>query len=91
LARFLLPYHETLLFGELNMAIVIKDVSMTEELDRKAQTAVRGGDSLLLVGPPIWERYFPVGFPSPIPFPVGCPGEGGPKPFDPALLQTARS
>jgi hypothetical protein len=76
------------------LTIVIKDVSMTEELDHKALTAVRGGDNFRLVGPPLWERYLPpslpIGFPSPIPFP-GEVGGQCPEHFDPARLQTAHS
>jgi hypothetical protein len=54
------------------MTIAIEDISMTEELDHKALTAVRGGDLAHPVTLP-WEgslpRSLPIAFPLPIRFP----------------------
>jgi hypothetical protein len=64
------------------MTIAIEDISMTEELDRTALTAVRGGN-LVLVRPVPWEDSlpqfpaFPSGFPFTTGFPDVCPEEDG--------------
>jgi hypothetical protein len=49
------------------MTIAIEDISMTEELDRKALTAVRGGDLAHPVTMP-WEGSLPPSLPA-VPFP----------------------
>ena len=48
--------------------IAIEDISMTEELDRKALTAARGGVAIISRSP--WEDSFPrlPGFPTGFPF-----------------------
>ena len=75
------------------MKIVTEDISMAEELDRKASTAVRGGVALLQpVEQPVWRcdfpqfPSFPSGFPFTGPNPVGHPV---PQVIDPSnpLLQ----
>jgi hypothetical protein len=66
------------------MTIAIENISKTGELDRKALTAVRGGNLTLVPIPPApWEDYlprhslFPSGFPFPNGFPDVCPKEDG--------------
>jgi hypothetical protein len=51
------------------MTIAIEDISMTEELDRKALTAVRGGDLAHPVTMP-WEGSLPPSLPIAFPFPI---------------------
>jgi hypothetical protein len=64
------------------MTIAIEDISMTEELDRKAQTAVRGGN-LVLTCPSPSEDWLPSmppfpSFPSGFPF-TTCLPDGWPR------------
>jgi len=54
------------------MTIAIEDISMTEELDRKALTAVRGGDLARPVTMP-WEGSLPGSLPVAFPFPIRFP------------------
>jgi hypothetical protein len=54
------------------MTIAIEDISMTEELDRKALTAVRGGDLAHPVTMP-WEGSLPPSLPIAFPFRPVCP------------------
>jgi len=54
------------------MTIAIEDISMTEELDRKALTAVRGGDLAHPVTMP-WEGSLPGSLPVAFPFPIRFP------------------
>jgi hypothetical protein len=54
------------------MTIALEDISMTEELDRKALTAVRGGDLAHPVTMP-GEGYLPPSLPIAFPFPIRFP------------------
>ena len=77
------------------MKIVIEDTSMTEELDRKALTAVRGGvANLQPEEKPVWPwptvdfpqlPSFPSGFPFTGPNPVGHPVPQVVDPSNPLL------
>ena len=69
------------------MTIAIDDISISEELDRAALTAVRGGNLVLACPPPgeDWLPEFPA-FPCGFPFTGGFPDmtpvdDGGPKAY----------
>ncbi len=47
--------------------MMIKDLSMTEELDRNAMEALRGG---IIYGPSPWEKYLPEFPVLPVEFPL---------------------
>ena len=70
------------------MTIAIEDISKSDEMDRKALTAVRGGNMILSCPPPGEHGVnslpelpsFPAGFPFIHGFPGLCPPEKDPEP-----------